>query len=79
MKRTYDPCSNIAFLRLQERTADVATVHLSDGLNIDIAPDGTVSGIELLNASAQFRRDASGQLLVVNEASGASCSLPLTD
>ena len=30
---------------------------ISDDMNIDIAPDGTVYGVELLNANEQLTRD----------------------
>jgi uncharacterized protein YuzE len=53
---SYDPRRNIAYLRLREAGGvEVETVRLSDEVNIDIAPDGTVYGIELLNANAQLR------------------------
>ncbi len=39
VKLLYDPRYNIAYLRLQEKTAQVETLHLSDELNVDIAPD----------------------------------------
>ncbi len=56
MKLTYDPRYNIAYLRLHEKTAEVETIRISDELNVDIAPDGTVYGIELLNANEQIAR-----------------------
>ena len=68
MKLTYDPRHNIAYLRFQEKTAEVETIQLSDALNVDLAPDGTVYGIELLNANEQLRGDNGGHLVVVNEA-----------
>ena len=70
MKLTYDPRHNIAYLRFQEKTAEVETIQLSDALNVDLAPDGTVYGIELLNANEQLRGDNGGHLVVVNEAAG---------
>ena len=70
MKLTYDPRHNIAYLRFQEKTAEVETIQLSDALNVDLAPDGTVYGIELLNANDQLRGDNGGHFLVVNEAAG---------
>src|SRR5258707_15791384 len=57
MRLTYDPRHNIAYLRLQEKTSQVETIHVSEALNVDIAPDGTVYGIELLNANEQLRGD----------------------
>jgi uncharacterized protein YuzE len=68
MKLTYDSRYNIAYLKLQEKTAHVETIRVSDQLNVDIAPDGTVYGIELLNANEQLLRQDEGYLVVINEA-----------
>jgi len=70
MQLTYDPRYNIAYLRLHEKIEQVETIRVSDELNIDIAPDGTVYGIELLNANAQFGAEDQGKLVVINEAFG---------
>jgi uncharacterized protein YuzE len=48
----------------------VETIRVSDELNVDLAPDGTVYGIELLNANAQLQAADEGALVVVNEALG---------
>ncbi len=77
MKLTYDPRYNIAYLRLQEKLAQVDTIHISEELNIDLAPDGTIYGIELLNANVQLRRADAGRLLVLNEATGDEMAIPL--
>ena len=79
MKLTYDPRHNVAYLRLHERAAEVETVRVSDELNVDLAPDGTVYGIELLNANEQLRREDAGKLVVLNEATGGVVAeVPLT-
>ncbi len=70
MKLTYDPRRNIAYLRLQEKGAEVETIRVSEELNVDVAPDGTVYGIELLNANEQLQSGDDGTLVVVNEALG---------
>ena len=70
MKLTYDPRYNIAYIRLHEKKVEVETIRVSDELNVDIAPDGTVYGIELLNANEQLRSEDQGNLVVVNEAVG---------
>ncbi len=70
MKLTYDPRHNIGYLRFHEKTAEVETIQLSDAVNVDLAPDGTVYGIELLNANEQLRGDNGGHLVIVNEAAG---------
>lgn len=77
MKLTYDPRHNIAYLRLHEKTAQVDTIRVSDEMNVDIAPDGTVYGIELLNANAQLEVEDDGNLVVINEELGQRQELPL--
>lgn len=55
MKLTYDPRYNIAYLRLHEMKTEVETIEVGNEVNIDIAPDGTIYGIELLNANNRRR------------------------
>ncbi len=78
MKLTYDPAHNIAYLRLHQKKTQVETIRVSDEMNVDIAPDGTVYGIELLNANAQLEAEDDGNLVIVNEVSGRRQELPLT-
>jgi uncharacterized protein YuzE len=77
MKLTYDPRYNIAYLRFHEKTAEVETIRVSDELNVDLAPDGTVYGIELLNANEQLRGEDHGKFVVVNEARDEHSELSL--
>lgn len=77
MKLTYDPRYNIAYIRLAKKTAKVETLQISDELNIDIAPDGRVYGIELLNANQQLCAEDRGRLVVTNEADGGTVTVPL--
>ena len=77
MKLTYDARYNIAYLRFQDKTAQVETIHLSDELNVDLAPDGTVFGIEMLNANEQLKAGDEGNLVVVNEALAQRHDIPL--
>ena len=79
MKLTYDSRHNIAYIRFQEKRSDVEAVRVSEELIVDMAPDGTIYGIELLNANEQLRREDKGKLLIVNEATGDQAELPLTD
>ena len=78
MKLTYDPRYNIGYIRFKEKQADVQSIKLSDELVVDIAPDGTVYGIELLNANEQLQRENIEGLIVVNEATGEHTQLPLS-
>ena len=64
MKLTYDA----RYLRFQEKTARVETLHLSAELNVDMAPDGTVYGIEMLNANQQLRAEDNGNLAALQAA-----------
>jgi uncharacterized protein YuzE len=77
MKLTYDPRHNIAYLRLAEQTAQVETVRVSEELNVDLAPDGKVYGIELLNANEQLRALAAGKVIFENEDTGATLEIAL--
>jgi len=77
---SYDPRRNIAYLRLREPAgAQVETVRLSDELNVDVAPDGTVYGIELLNANEQLRGADGGVLVLVDEVAGRRIEVPLPE
>ena len=77
MRFTYDPRYNIAYIRFQEKRVEVESIRLSDELVVDMAPDGTIYGIELLNANEQLRHEDVGRLLVINEATGEQAELPL--
>jgi uncharacterized protein YuzE len=57
MKLSYDVKANIAYLRFHESHGTVTT------LNIDLAADGSIYGIELLNANQQLAEDH-GRLIV---------------
>ena len=61
------------------KAVGVDTIRVSDELNVDIAPDGSVYGIELLNANEQLRAADGGQFVLVNEADGREVRVPLAD
>ncbi len=77
MQVSYDPRYNVAYIRFREKGVEVETLKISDELNIDLAPDGTLYGIELLNANEQLGRGDARKLLVINEASGAQSEVAL--
>ncbi len=77
MRFTYDPRYNIAYIRFHEKSIEVETIRISDELAVDLAPDGTIYGLELLNANEQLQREDAGKLLVINEATGDRKELPL--
>lgn len=78
MRVTYDPRYNIAYIQFQEKTAQVETIRVSDELNVDLAPDGTIYGIELLNAQDQLLGLDEGKMIFINEAKGEQREFPLT-
>ncbi len=55
MRFTYDPRYNIAYISFHEKSSDVETIRISNELCVDMAPDGVVYGIELLNANEQLQ------------------------
>ncbi len=77
MKITYDPRYNIAYIHLRDKKSQVDTIQVSEEMNVDIASDGTIYGIELLNANQQLSLDEEGKLIVVNEALGESAEIKL--
>lgn len=70
MQLSYDPRYNAAYLKFHEKTAEVESVRVSDALIVDLAPDGTIYGIELLNANEQLHDKEAARLIVTNEATG---------
>ena len=56
MKLTYDPKYNVAYIQLRPKSGKVRTIQVSDELNVDLAADGTIYGIELLNANEQLSK-----------------------
>lgn len=77
MKLTYDPKRNIAYLRLRPQGTEIETIRVSDELNVDLAPDGSVYGFELLNANEQLRSADGGNFVLIDE-EGRETSVPLS-
>jgi len=77
MRFSYDPRYNVAYIRFREKLTEVETIRVSDELIVDMAPDGTLYGIELLNANEQLGREDTDRLLVINEATGQRTEVSL--
>ena len=77
MKLTYDPRYNIAYIRFKEKMSEVETIQLSEEVNVDIAADGSIYGIELLNANEQLRKEDKGKFLLINEATGKQMEMEI--
>jgi uncharacterized protein YuzE len=52
----YDIRYNIAYIRFHEKSKEVESIKIGDELVVDMATDGTIYGIELLNANEQIKR-----------------------
>ena len=78
MRFTYDPRYNVAYIRFHEKTNEVEAIRISNELIVDVSPDGTVYGIELLNANEQLQREDMGKFLFVNMATGEQKEVPLS-
>lgn len=78
MRLSYDSRYNVAYLRFKDKLAEVESVKIGEALVVDLSPDGTIYGLELLNANEQLRGMEAGRLIVTNEATGkiAEVSLP---
>jgi uncharacterized protein YuzE len=77
MRVTYDPETNIAYIRFLDDVVEVETHVLSDSVHIDLAPDGSIYGIELMNANEQLRAGDDGFVVVTHPATGEELRLPL--
>ena len=77
MKLTFDPRYNIAYIQLREKDETVNSIKISEELVIDISADGTVYGIELLNAREQLENKNSLHLQFLNEATGEEKSFDI--
>jgi uncharacterized protein YuzE len=77
MELSYDAKYNIACLKLREKIEDVETIKISDELCIDIASDGKVYGIELLNATEQLDMVHGKPFTFINEASNKKTEMPM--
>jgi uncharacterized protein YuzE len=70
MKLTYDPRYDVAYIRFREKSGEVEAIRVSDEVVVDLAPDGGIYGIELLNANEHLKVSDDGKCLLLNEATG---------
>jgi uncharacterized protein YuzE len=77
VKLTYDPRHNVAYLYLLDKAVEVETIRVTAELNVDVAPDGTIYGIELLNANEQLAGLMPGKMVLENEETGKTAEVGL--
>jgi len=66
MKITYDPQADAAYIRFKKGVFQVTTQRLTEDIAINYAPDGTVVGIEILEASKYLTKHKSPQIELEN-------------
>lgn len=70
MKLSYDLKYNVGYLSFKDKTEQVNSIKLSEDVIVDMAPDGSIYGIELLNVKEQLFGGKLKQLLLLNENTG---------
>ena len=66
MKISYDPAVNAAYIRLKEGRFEVTTHRLTEDVAVNFAPDGSVVGIEVLDASKYLLKHRRPQVELEN-------------
>lgn len=79
MRLTYDPKHNVAYLAFRDKPCEVETLQLSAELNVDIAADGTLYGIEFLNANTLFADGREARLIIDSADHGRLAEIALSD
>jgi uncharacterized protein YuzE len=65
MKISYDPQVDALYIRFLDEVVQVTTQRLTEDVAVNYAPDGTVVGIEILDASAQVFHSDTERLITV--------------
>ena len=66
MKIRYDPQADAAYIKFKKGRFEVTTQRLTEDIAIDYAPDGTVVGIEILDASRYLVKHKQPQIELEN-------------
>ena len=70
MELDYDIRYNIGYIKFKEKQAHVTSLKISEDLVVDMAADGSIYGIELLNLKEQLFANNTAGLLLHNENTG---------
>jgi len=77
MELSYDPQYNIAYIQFKEKKENVNSIKLSEDIVVDIASDGTIYGIELLNAREQIKGERIKTFRLLNNSTGQNVEVEL--
>jgi uncharacterized protein YuzE len=70
MQVEYDIKYNIGYIKFKEKPVQVTSLKVSEDLVVDMGPDGSIYGIELLNLREQLFADRVTDLILYNENTG---------
>ena len=70
MQVEYDIKYNIGYIKFKEKPEQVTSLKISEDLVVDMAADGSIYGIELLNLKDQLFADQTTELILFNENTG---------
>ncbi len=77
MQVEYDIKYNIGYIKFKEKPEKVTSLKISEELVVDMASDGTIYGIELLNLKDQLFADKATELVLYNENTGSKKGVAL--
>lgn len=78
MRITYDSSVNAAYITIGEKKGDLETHEIGEGVLVDINSDGSLYGIELLNAKEQFAQTDDGFVVLTDIANGNEVRLRIS-
>jgi uncharacterized protein YuzE len=70
MELDYDIHYNVGYIKFKEKASQVTSLKISEELVVDMAADGSIYGIELLNLKEQLFANEAVGLLLHNENTG---------
>ena len=75
MQVEYDIKYNVGYIKFKEKSENVTSLKISEDLVVDMASDGTIYGIELLNLKDQLLADK--EFVLYNENTGTKKEIEL--
>ncbi len=70
MQLKYDIKYNIGYIKFKEKPDQVTSLKISEDIVVDMAADGSIYGIELLNLKEQLFANPATGLILHNENTG---------
>jgi uncharacterized protein YuzE len=77
MQVEYDIKYNIGYIKFKEKPENVTSLKISEDLVVDMASDGSIYGIELLNLKDQLFADKATEMILYNENTGSKKEVAL--